>query len=113
MPPIPTSAPSQTDFLASFGAAPVEAVPEDGFWAYEFDGPSGTRVRLSYNTHDGSVQTACLIEDRLLAVMVCEGAKSIRIGEDERIHVAFSCQAGMALTITVFPVASVEWASMR
>ncbi len=113
MTPLPTSAPSQTDFLASFGAEPTEAVPEDGYWAYDFDGPSGSRVRLSYNTHDGSVQTACLVGDQQLAVMVSEGAESIRIGEDERIHVVFSGQVRTTLTITVFPVASVEWASLR
>lgn len=107
----PTSVPSETDFLASFGVEPVESAPEDGYWAYIFDGPGGSSVRLSFNTHEGSVQTACLVGDQQVAVMVSEGAESIEIGEDERIRVLFSA-TGMTLTVTVFPVASVEWASL-
>lgn len=109
---LPTAAPSETDFLTAFGVEPVEAAPEDGYWAYLFDGPGGSHVRLSFNAHEGSVQTACLVGVQQLAVMVSEGAESIEIGEDERIRVVFSL-AGMSLTVTVFPVASVEWASLR
>lgn len=105
--------PSEIDFLASFGVEPCEAVPEDGYWVYEFDGPAGCRVRLSFRTHDGSVQTACILGDYQVAVVVSEWAESIRIGEDERIHVAFADPAGTTLTVSVFPVASVEWVSLR
>ncbi len=70
-------------------------------------------MKLSFNTHQGSVQTACLVGDQQLAVMVSEGAESIRIGEDERIHVVFSGPGGTTLTVTVFPVGLVEWASLR
>ncbi len=109
---LPTSAPSETDFLASFGVEPVEKAPGDGYWAYVFDGPGGSRVRLSYNTHEGSVQTAVFVGDEQLAVLVSEGAESIQIGEDGRIRVTFSGSATTTLTVTVFPMASVEWSSL-
>jgi hypothetical protein len=113
MSPLPTSAPSETDFLAAFGVRPVEAAPGDGYWAYNFDGPGDSRVRFSFNTHQGSVQTACFVGVQRLAAVVSEGAESIRIGDDERIHVVFADPVGTTLTVAVFPVATVDWALLR
>ncbi len=106
------SIPSETDFLAAFGVEPEDSAPSDGYWAYTFEGPGDSHVRLSFNTHEESVQPARFVGGVKVATFVSEGAESIRIGDDECIRVNFAGAPSTTLTITFFPSVSVQWSSL-
>lgn len=109
----PTSFPLPYEFLSSFGVEPIEAAPEDGFWAYEFAGPTRSRVRFSFNIHEGSVQTTCFMGDEIIALSVSEGALSISIEQEARIHITFEDCMRKTLTIFVLPTVHLEWIALQ
>lgn len=114
-----TLAPSETDFLASFGVDPAEALPEDGFWCYLFESDDGDAIRLSFDIHERSVQTVWESKGRVVCTVVHENASEIRINDDggeASISVDFSherdeCQT--QLLVRVLPDLEIKWSSLR
>jgi len=114
-----TDVPSETDFLAAFGIDPDESVPPDGFWCYTFESEGGDVVRLSFNTHERSVQTVCESNGRAICTVVHENADQIRINEGrgeasiivEFAHGRDECRT--QLRLQVHPELEISWSSLR
>ena len=107
----PLLAPAENDFLTSFGVEPIESAPQDGYWAYVFDGPDGSRVQFSFNTHEASIQTILFVGDVPVLTVVSEDAQLVRIGEEGAIYASFG--GNRRLTVRVFPSLSVEWSFLQ
>ncbi|WP_267682562.1 hypothetical protein [Nannocystis sp. SCPEA4] len=89
---MPTTAPTEADFLARLGVSPFDARPSDGFWCYRFTSDTGEAVQFSFNMHERSVQTMWLVQERPVCTVVHENAAEIRIVESAgrtSIHVDF------------------------
>ncbi|MBK7757213.1 MAG: hypothetical protein IPI35_12605 [Deltaproteobacteria bacterium] len=103
--------PAEDDFILQLGQVAAEAEPKDGFWAYVFDGPLHSAVRLSFNTLEGSVQTVQSIGGVPVMTVVAEGAEALRIDGDV-ILATFHGNPKLTLTLRVAPTLTVEWSSL-
>jgi hypothetical protein len=99
--------------LEELGVEAAQSDPGDGFWAYEFPAFGETRLRLSYNTHEGSVQIAILAGTEVVGVVVSEFATTVSIERRSRIRVVFDPGQNTALVINLLPRASFEWSLLR
>lgn len=106
-------APSELDFQAAFGVMPEEdSKPEDGYWAYIFEGPDTSRLQFSFNTHEGSTQIVYWVGDSKVITVVSDGAETITL-QGDYIKVSFEGSQLTTLSVRVFPALSVEWTSLR
>ena len=115
---MPTTAPTEDDFLVHLGVSPFDASPSDGFWCYRFPSDTGDELQFSFNTHESSVQTVWLAQGRPVCTVVHENARQIRIvGSDGRtsIHVDFlRTDNGLKaeLELQVYPRPEIRWSSL-
>src|ERR687887_610959 len=72
---------NQDSFLESLGIEPVEAAPHDGYWCYEITDKYGITLRLSFNTHERSLQTTLLLHGHKIETTSQEGALSLEFFE--------------------------------
>ena len=103
--------PSENDFLTAFGVDALEAVPEDGFWAYEFIGnDKNCRLILSFNTHESSIQTVLKIKEGETNTVVHEDARKLMITSDDCIEASFESERyTSSLHVRIFPKIEVTW----
>jgi hypothetical protein len=80
--------PSQADFLTSLGLEPSRSEPEAGYWEYRLSGRT-TATLLSFDIHEGSVQTTTMAGDVVVATFSCEAATRLWI-DDERTAIRAS-----------------------
>jgi hypothetical protein len=108
--------PDQASFLESFGIDPVEATPHDGYWCYEITDQYGTTLRLSFNTHERSLQTTILLQSRQLETISQEGATSLEIFEKNgewALRGEFDFEnAQSSLEIEVKPAILMRWSTL-
>jgi hypothetical protein len=108
--------PDQVSFLESFGVDPVEAVPRDGYWCYEITDQYDTTLRLSFNTHERSLQTTILLQGRKIETTSLEGATSLEIFEKNgepalRGECSFD-NAQSSVVIEVKPAILMKWSTL-
>lgn len=115
----PTAVPSENDFLAAFGIAPVESQPADGYWSYSFSGDNEDEELLfSFNAHERSVQTVWVAQGRQVCTVVHENAATVRIVQShgrsalvvEFVHEPGECQTH--LQVQILPGPQVHWSSV-
>jgi hypothetical protein len=109
--------PSQAELTEFFGVEPIDAAPEDGYWAYEARDGAGVAVRFSFAAHERSVQVVLSAHGRELATVSQEGARSVRVGEAgdaEMLVCEFGWQGASAvLRLSVRPAVAIRWATLR
>jgi hypothetical protein len=108
-------APTEDDFLAAFGVTVDESRPADGYWAYTFEGEMGTTIRLSFNTHEHSVQTTIATPAGTVSTISCEGARRIEIGEEGRRIVAGFApgRLNVRMVLYVRPRLELTWSGLQ
>ncbi len=106
--------PFEEDFLAAFGVEATEKRPADGFWAYVFQDDGASTVRLSFNSHERSVQTSIAIGDREIATVSMENATGVRIDEaDASVIAEFSVKgAEIRMVLRISPELGVTWSGL-
>ena len=110
--------PSEEEFLIALGAEPIESEPMDGYWCYRFLSPTGDAIRLSFNTHEPSVQTVWESNGRPVCTVVHEGVSRIWIEDKDgctRILASFAEQRDYKVTleIQVLPELDIQWATLQ
>lgn len=113
----PCSVPSESDFLDAFGIEPQQAKPEDGFWSYRFADGGGVVLLLSFDIHEGSLQTSLLIDDVVVSTIVTEGLERLWIDErsgQSTLRATFS-NVGVATSanVEIEPRIVVRWQTLR
>jgi hypothetical protein len=73
--------PSELSLLEFLEVEPLEAMPDDGYWCYELIDQFGTMLKLSFNTHERSLQTIVLKDHRKTMSVSQEGAVRLSIIE--------------------------------
>jgi hypothetical protein len=109
--------PSQAQLTEFFGVEPLEAAPEDGYWAYGVGDEWGASVRFSFDAHAGSVQVVLSAHGRELATVSQEGARRIEVGDAGGTR-TLVCEFGWrgaesVLRLSVRPAVAVRWATLR
>lgn len=108
--------PDQAAFLESFGIDPVEAIPHDGYWCYEITDQYDTTLRLSFNTHERSLQTTILLRGRKIETTSQEGATSLEIFEkngERALRGEFDVDSAQSsVEIEVKPAILMKWSTL-
>lgn len=108
--------PSEQEFLETLGLEPVEARPMDGLWAYVIGEEGSLQLRLSFNTHEQSVQTAWTKDGAPLCVVVHEDAVALAFvttGETVEIHGTFGDHGQHSeLRLLARPRLEVRWSTL-
>ncbi|MFN7811618.1 MAG: hypothetical protein ACK5SI_03015 [Planctomycetia bacterium] len=107
-----TATPSDLELLEFFESEPVEVVPEDGYWCYEFADGYNVGVRLSCNVLEKSVQTVLLVNGDEIETVVYEGAEELTILEHE-LHARFDLGSDSRLVVQLKPRVTIRWSSLR
>ncbi|MGB3692878.1 MAG: hypothetical protein WBG70_16110 [Spirulinaceae cyanobacterium] len=110
--------PSELEFLEAFGVEPKNAKPSDGFWDYIFEGENGLSLRLSFNQHEGSIQTALIQGKFEIATISHEGAENLEIVSmvNGNTKLLGTCNYGnetINLVIEISPKLYVSWSSLK
>ena len=104
--------PDHLELLSFFESEPVEHVPSDGYWCYEFTGLNDITLRLSCNVIERSVQTVLIVAGRPISTVVHESAEQITI-EDKQLVCHFASGFQTLWTIVTRPVIQVNWSSLE
>jgi len=72
-----TETPEAIELLEFFESEPVEAIPSDGYWCYEFIDVNNLGIRVSCHALAKSVQTVLLVDGREIETVVHEGAEKM------------------------------------
>lgn len=107
-----TAAPDALELLEFFESEPVESIPKDGYWCYEFTDKHGVGIRLSCNVLAKSVQTVLLVNGEDVETVVHEGAEELTIRENE-LYGRFDLGADSRLVIQLKPRVSIRWSTLR
>jgi hypothetical protein len=107
-----TATPDDLELLEFFESEPIESVPSDGYWCYEFTDENGLGIRLSCNALAKSVQTVLLVNGREIETVVHEGAEEMKI-ENGALQCSFALDQLTQLEIKVRPDVAVQWSSLR
>lgn len=114
----PVRVPSEEDFLAAFGVAPIESAPADGYWCYRFENGHGHNLRFSFNTHEGSVQTVWESEGHDVCTVVHEMLEELRIHDEPgeaSIAATFANVSDVRTRkiVQILPQLEVSWSTLR
>jgi len=77
--------PSELDFLEALGVEPIESIPTEGYWCYRVPWSGSSMLRLSFRTHERSIQTAIEDGGRDQIVVVHEGLEELKIHDHSRL----------------------------
>lgn len=109
----PLAFPSEEEFLETLGVLPIEAAPEDGYWAYRFDDGSGVTLTLSFEIFEKSIQLRTHVGDRELETVVSEGASRLVLRQSPGstgFYAEFEFDQGRSrLEVEVAPRILVAW----
>jgi hypothetical protein len=110
--------PSELDFLEAFGVEPQEAKPSDGFWCYMFKGEDELSLMLSFNQHEGSIQTTLMQGDFEIFTVSHEGAENVEIVStvDGELQLLGACNCRgetINLVIGFSPKLYIHWSSLK
>jgi hypothetical protein len=108
--------PDEVSLLEFFESEPKDSSPSDGYWCYEATDSLGTKLKLSFNIHEGSVQTEIFIEEQSIANIVQEGATCLYLSDyySEKIlqgEFTFS-NAHTTLVVQIRPKIRVQWSTL-
>ena len=107
-----TATPEDLELLEFFESDPIESVPSDGYWCYEFTDKNGVGIRLSCSALAKSVQTVLLVNGSEIETVVHEGAEEMKI-ENDALRCSFALDQLTQLEIKVRPDITVQWSSLR
>lgn len=102
----------ELELLEFFESEPVEVIPEDGYWCYEFTDNYSVGIRVSCNILEKSVQTVLLINGEVVETVVHEGAEELTIRENG-LHGRFDLGSDSRLVIQLKPRVTIRWSSLR
>ena len=107
-----TLTPDPLELLEFFESEPIEVIPEDGYWCYEYTDPYCVGIRLSCSAFEKSVQTVLVVNGEEVETVVHEGGEELAIRENE-LHGRFGLGPDSRLAIRLKPRVAVRWSSLR
>jgi hypothetical protein len=108
--------PDRLSLLEFFESEPKELDPKDGYWCYEFTDTTSATLRVSFNTHEASIQTEILIGGQSIATVAQEGATRLQIIDSKTGQILqgeFDFKdSHTALSIQIRPLIRVQWSTL-
>jgi hypothetical protein len=108
--------PDELSLLEFFESGPKDSEPSDGYWCYEFIDSTGMKLRLSFDAHEASIQTAILKGDQSIATVVQEGATRLFITNSELGQILKgefnSRNSHTTLLVELRPIIKVQWSTL-
>lgn len=108
--------PDELSLLDFFEIEPLDSIPKDGYWCYEIIDELDTKLRISFNTHEESLQTILYRGEQTLITVVNEGAirlSIIDINKDKILEGEFRyANAHTKVVIQIKPVITVQWSTL-
>lgn len=108
---------NEHELLSFFESDPVESMPADGFWCYEIKDKTGILLRVSFNMHEGSVQTVIDLGAKEISTVSHEGLFSLKIENDagsECLKAEFDGHDYQtALKLHIKPQIHIHWSSLK
>lgn len=108
--------PDELELLEFFESEPIDYLPEDGLYVYEFTDQNGVHLIFSFNDVEGSVQARLLIQENNIALFSQEGAEKLTIKNDASgnyLHCQFDIDGASAdAQIRISPYISIKWSTL-